>query len=256
MNCWRCPFRPVGCTNAHEHGCCWWMRRACVKWAAQAPTGGCIAPLICSPDDESQVRVTDQHGGESLKHFALQPREVVVADNGYGSRRRVATVVSQQADAVLRITPSTFPLQEPEGREVDVLAWLQSPGEPVRSKHCCCWWEQKCSQVRLIASRLPPKEAETARQRKIQRAKDKGKPVTEEMLFLAGWVLLITTLPEPNWSEAEVLRLYRARGPAELVYKRMKQLLRLKQIRSTTPEGAQATVRAFLVAWARPRRGG
>jgi len=198
----------------------------------------------------SEVTVTDQHTGESLAHFHLQPTDIVVADNGYGYRSNVAIVVKQQADAVLRITPSTFPLEDRQGREVDVLRWLHSKGKSVRSKVCWCRWKGKRYRVRLIARHLPPEVAEAARQRKIQRAKDKGKEVTEEMLFLAGWVLLITTLPQQEWSDAQVLQLYRARWQAELVYKRMKQLLRLNQIRSTTAAGAQATVRALLVVWA------
>ena len=198
----------------------------------------------------SEVTVTDQHTGESLAHFHLQPSDIVVADNGYGYRSNVAIVVKQQADAVLRIAPSTFPLEDRQGREVEVLKWLRSKGKSVRSKVCWCRWEGKRYQVRLIARRLPPEVAEQARQRKVQRARDKGKTVTEETVYLAGWVVLITTLPQREWSDAQVLQLYRARWQAELVYKRMKQLLRLNQIRSTTAAGAQATVRALLVAWA------
>ena len=152
----------------------------------------------------SEVTVTDQHTSESLAHFHLQPTDLVVADNGYGYRCNVAIVVKQQADAVLRITPSTFPLEDRQGHEVDVLRWLRGKGKSVRSKGCWCRWEGKSYQVRLIARRLPPDVAEAARQRKSQRAKDKGKQASEETLFLAGWVLLITTLPQQEWSDAQV----------------------------------------------------
>jgi hypothetical protein len=47
-----------------------------------------------------------------------------------------------------------------------------------------------------------------------------------------------------------VLRLYRARWQVELVLKRMQQLLRLNQLRSTHPTSVEATVRALRVAWA------
>ena len=49
---------------------------------------------------------------------------------------------------------------------------------------------------------------------------------------------------------ADVLRLYRARWQVELVFKRMKQLLRFNQLRSTNRTTVEATVRALLVAWA------
>ena len=43
---------------------------------------------------------------------------------------------------------------------------------------------------------------------------------------------------------------YRARWQVELVFKKMKQLLRLNQIRSTHRTSVEATVRALLIAWA------
>jgi len=49
---------------------------------------------------------------------------------------------------------------------------------------------------------------------------------------------------------AAVLYLYRARWQVELVFKKMTQLLRLTQLRSTQPQSVEATVRALLLAWA------
>jgi len=63
-------------------------------------------------------------------------------------------------------------------------------------------------------------------------------------------VLLITTLTADTWSTADVLYVYRARWQVELVFKKMKQLLRLNQIRSTHRTSVEATVRALLIAWA------
>jgi len=46
-----------------------------------------------------------------------------------------------------------------------------------------------------------------------------------------------------------VLLYFQSRLPVELLFKRMKQLRRLGQIRSTSTAGATATIRALLVAW-------
>ena len=198
----------------------------------------------------SEVSVTDQHTGETLDHFHLQPGDLVVADMGYGYRHQVAVVKRQQADAVLRITPGGFPVEDEQAGKLDVLAWLRSPGPAVRSQQCWCQWDGQPYGVRLIAYQLPPAVAEAARERKMARARAKGKTISAQTLFLAGWVVLISTLPAQWWPAEDVLCLYRARWQVELVYKRMKQLLRLNQLHSTTPQGIQATVRALLVAWA------
>ena len=68
-------------------------------------------------------------------------------------------------------------------------------------------------------------------------------------LDLTDWVLVATTLGA-EWSLRDVLRLYRARWQVELVFKRMKQLLRFNQLRSTNRTTVEATIRALLVAWA------
>jgi hypothetical protein len=102
----------------------------------------------------------------------------------------------------------------------------------------------------VIAAKLPPAEARAARKRKRQQAKDRGRQITLTTLLVAGWVLLVTTLTAEAWSDGDVLRLYRARWQAELVYKRMKQVLQLNQIRSTQRDQVEATVRLLLIAWA------
>jgi hypothetical protein len=197
-----------------------------------------------------QVRVTDRHSAEGLEHFALRPGDLAVADNGYGYRRSVATAVQQHADVVLRITPATFPLETAAGRPFVVLPWLRRPGPVVRSRACECRWEGRRAAVRLIAAQLPPQAAEAARRRLRRKAQKDGRTLRAETLALAGWVLLITTLEVGTWADPDVLRLYRARWQVELVFKRMKQLLALNQIRSTRAAGAEATIRALLVTWA------
>lgn len=198
----------------------------------------------------AQVRVTDRHVAEGLEQFALRPGDLAVADNGYGSRRHVATAVQQGADVVLRITPATFPLDTEDGSPVAVLPWLRRPGPLVRSLACWCRWEGRRYAVRVIAAQLPPLAAEAARRRLRQKAQKHGRMVRAETLTMAGWVLLLTTLEAGAWAETDVLRLYRARWQVELVFKRMKQLLALNQIRSPRAAGAEATIRALLVAWA------
>lgn len=59
----------------------------------------------------------------------------------------------------------------------------------------------------------------------------------------------MTTLDAKAWPAEAVTRLYRARWQIELLFKRMKQLLRTHRVRCKRPAMAEATVRALLVAW-------
>jgi hypothetical protein len=197
-----------------------------------------------------QVQVTDRRGGEHLGRYQWQRGEVIVADRGYGYRRSVALAVRQHADVILRIHPATFPLETAAGQPFAVLRWLRQPGDTTRDWDGWCRWEGVRYRVRLVATKLAPAAARQARRRQRRKAQKAGRRLTAPTGAVAGWILVITTLEVAMWSAADVLALYRARWQVELVFKRMKQLLRLNQIRSTNLSSVEATVRALLIAWA------
>jgi hypothetical protein len=197
-----------------------------------------------------QVSVTDRHGGEHRERYRGHAGEVIVADRGDGYRRSVATAVRQPADVVIRIYPATFPLETEAGHLLNVLRWLRQRGGAERAWHGWCRWAGQRYRVRLIAAKLAPAATRRARRRAHRKAQQAGRTLTAPTLAVAGWLLLITTLAVGTWSLADVLRLYRARWQGELVFKKMKQLLRLNQIRSSHRTSIEATVRALLVAWA------
>src|SRR6266571_1202427 len=197
-----------------------------------------------------QVGVTDRRGGEHLERYRWQAGEVIVADRGYGYRRRVATAVRQPADVVVRIHPATFPLETEAGQPCNVRRWLRQRGSAEWEWHGWCRWAGQRYPVRLVAAKLDPTATRRARRRARRKAQKAGRTITAPTLAVAGWLLLITTLDAATWATADVLYVYRARWQVELVFKKMKQLLRLNQIRSKHRTSVEATVRALLIAWA------
>jgi hypothetical protein len=198
----------------------------------------------------AQVHVTDRFGGERLDRYAWQAGDVIVADHGYGYRRSVAVAVQQQANVIVCIHPATFPLETEAGLAFNVLRWLRHRGGSEREWQGWCRWKGQRYAVRLVAAKLDPAAAQRARHRRRRKAQKAGRTITAPTLAVAGWLLLITTLDARLWSTADVLYVYRARWQVELVFKKMKQLLRLNQIRTKHPTSVEATVRALLVAWA------
>ena len=198
----------------------------------------------------SQVHVTDRRGGERLDRYLWQADDVIVADRGYGYRRSVALAVRQHAAVVVRISPATFPLETEAGSPFNVLRWLRHRGGAEREWQGWCRWEGRRYRVRLVAAKLDVQVALAARRRTRRKAQKAGRTLTAPTLTVAGWVLLITTLDAGTWTAADVLYVYRARWQVELVFKKMKQLLRLNQIRTKHPTSVEATVRALLIGWA------
>lgn len=196
-----------------------------------------------------QVHLTDRHAGERLSHFQLQRGDLVVLDGGYGYRGTLATAQALGADVLVPFTPSTCPLRDSWGRTLDVVAWLQQGGPAIRTRTALWSYDGQHGQVRLLAKRRAEHERQAAERKLRRKARQHNRSVSAIALFLCGWLLLLTTLAATAWTESELLWLYRARWQVELLFKRMKQLLHLGQLRASSAAGATATIRALLVAW-------
>jgi hypothetical protein len=196
-----------------------------------------------------QVRVTNRKGAEKLSHFEVQAGDIVVGDSGYGYRKQLASARARLADVVLRVCLATFPLEQQDGQVFDAAGWVLKQHAQVAEWQGWCRSDGKRYKVRLIASKLPADKVATARKRKQRKAQKAGRTLSSQTLQLAGWLVLITTL-EASWSASDVLRLYRARWQIELLFKRLKQHLRVADLRCQVAEALEASVRALMVAWA------
>jgi hypothetical protein len=197
----------------------------------------------------SQVRLTDQTKSEHLQHFALAKDDCVVADGAYGYRKNLAYAQKQNAFVVLRITWESFPLEDASGQRLNLAHWLLTRRGQTACLRAYCVFEGQRYPVRLLAKRLPKEQAQLARKRLLHKAVKSGHPVREQTLRLAEWVLLVTNLKEASWSAQAVWRLYKARWQIELVFKRLKSLLGLCDLRVKQPRAVEAVVYLYLLAW-------
>lgn len=195
------------------------------------------------------VHVSDRHTAEGFTLFALRPGDLVVADRGYCRRGQLAYVLRAGAHVLVRLAVFQVPLLDEQGQPFDVLAWLKARGS---GHHQClvAFEHEGCRFAgRLIACALPEEAAERARAKERRKASKQQRQLKEETLYLCGWFLLFTSLPTKDWSDEQVLTLYRARWQIELLIKRLKQLLKLAQVRGKTALTNEATILALLVAW-------
>ena len=177
----------------------------------------------------AQVTMTDEKTGEGLEAVGLQAGDLVVADRAYGIWGTISVVLEALAYFIIRLTWSNLPLQTPDGRPFDIIAWLHSLPEEQE------WAEvtviarddPKQRPLRLIAGRLPPDKAEQARDKvRRQARKDKRKPKPETLLA-AGFCILLTNLPAATWPVLQILAFYRIRWQIEWCFRRWKSLCRL-----------------------------
>jgi hypothetical protein len=195
------------------------------------------------------VKVSDRHTAEGFTLFDVRTGDIIVADRGYCRRGQLAYVLCSGAQVVVRLAVYQVPLLDRHGQPFDVLAWLKQVGSGQHS--CLVTFEHdgRCFPGRLIACSLPEEAAERARAKERRKASKQQRQLKEETLYLCGWFLLFTSLPANTWSDQQVVTLYRARWQIELLIKRMKQLLKLAQLRGKTALTNEATLLALLLAW-------
>lgn len=116
-----------------------------------------------------EVKVTDKHTAESLKHFSLKKDDLVIADAGYGTSQNYIYAREQQADVILRITPRNFCLYDVDGNKIFIIQQLQEAEknhEEIVNIFGFCKYGTEKAFVRVIAQKLPKEEAEKVKKRK------------------------------------------------------------------------------------------
>ncbi len=178
------------------------------------------------------VEVTDQYEGEHLDHYPLQDGDVVIIDRGYNQPKTLIAQASKGVGVVLRYNAHGMNLYRESGEKVDWYEELKN----CRQNTCCIKvqvrYKGEYIEGYVHACRLSAEQAAQARRRVRANAKKKGHNVQPQTLFLAGWVLVFTTLPPSLLSSDTIAQLYRVRWQVELVIKRMKSLLDIDHLRA------------------------
>jgi hypothetical protein len=194
------------------------------------------------------VEVTDQHSGETFAHFPSRPGDIRIGDRGYAFAKSIGPVLAEGGWVVVRITWQNLPLESAEGQRIDVPQLAQQLTSTLAEWEVYLPTEQGRFQMRLALAALPQEAADKARCRIRKIYRKKGKTPDKRTLLTAGFIMVITNLPMAPWSTLEVLKLYRTRWQIELLFKRLKSILRLDHLRAFDSDLAQVYLLAKILA--------
>jgi len=198
-----------------------------------------------------QVLLTDQHVGEGLKHFHGYPGDIFVGDCAYCRRQAILDQLDEGIDVVTRLHWSTMPVLEADGQTpFDLSGWLTQL-EPTGKGEASVVFQVRTRQqpMRLLAVHLSSEAAKRAHSKRKIKARKNGSKNQALTIQIADWLVVLTSLSADHWSAEQVLTLYRARWQVELLFKRIKQLVRLHRLRSDDLQSNQAVLGAMLVGW-------
>lgn len=194
------------------------------------------------------LELTDVHGGETLKRLPVNKGDIVLCDRGYSHRGGVAQVLAQGADVVVRLNSGAFPLEDEQGKALDLVKRVEKL-KVGQASEWPAWFEHQGQRHRMRLCVLRKSQVAAARaQRKAEKkARKKGQEVRPETLKLAAFVLILTSLPASWGTTLLILELYRVRWQVELAFKRLKQLLAAGHVPKTTDASSRAWLQAKIL---------
>ena len=186
--------------------------------------------------------LTDQHGGERLDRIPVVKGEIRIADRAYLQPDRIAGVLEQGADIVVRAGWRNARWLDGDGEPVDLPACFRKASDRGLIDRPIFIGRKsgKPLALRLVAVKKSEEAAEAAR----RKAREGRHQISKGTLAAAEWVILVTSLAPGDFSTADVLALYRLRWRIELAFKRLKSLIGLKG-----PPGAdERSAKPYLLA--------
>jgi hypothetical protein len=187
-----------------------------------------LPSLVCDFFDVTAV--IGEGTGESLNRLPVVPHELILADAGYCSISGIEHVRQQGADVLLRVNPQSFVAFSPQGSRISLLSRLRTLS---RAGQCGEWrvtlrGQDSSFEGRLCALRKNDHAVEQSRRRLHRRASRKQMITKPETVEFAKYVLVFTT--KFSGSSAQVLEFYRMRWQIELMFKRLKSLVKLGHV--------------------------
>ena len=195
-----------------------------------------------------EMHLTTAKVGESLTQFGIEAGDVVLCDRGFTNRRGINHVLDQGGDILARMNLTSLPLQDGQGKKFDLLPLIRT----LELGQCAAWsavleGSKELIPVRVCAYRKTTAQRE-ASERRLKRKMSKcarAKEAQASTVELTGYVVVVTTL---RALEAhEILGLYRHRWQVELVFKRLKSLLEIGNLKKKDPKGAKAWLQGKLL---------
>lgn len=193
--------------------------------------------------------LTDQHEGETLDRIPVVKGEIRLGDRAYLQPNRIAAVLDDGADVVVRAGWKSARWLDRDDKPIDLCAELDKAAERGlidRPIWIACKGRPALG-LRLVAIKKPPTAAAEARRKARRNAQREGHQLSRQTLAAADWVIIVTSLGSGEFATADILALYRLRWRVELGFKRLKSLIGLKGPPGIDERSARPYVLAHLL---------
>ena len=193
----------------------------------------------------SDLTLTTARGAECASRTAITPGRITIMDRGYARARSLGAVLDRGGAFIVRSSWRSLMLYDAHGARIDVPALLANGRGACERR---VWVRGIAQGLRLIIRPLPAQIAARQRLKRARKANKKGHRMDPRTAVAAGFLILLTSLPNATHSAARVAECYRDRWQVEIGFKRLKTLGRIDELPSADPVLARTWILAQLIA--------
>lgn len=165
----------------------------------------------------------------------VQAKSLNINDLGYFALESLRKIEEEQeAYYISRYLSGTHVLTL-EGEKIDLERMLKKAARQPFEKNILLGKKAKLA-CRLICIPLPQEVADRRRQKAKEKAKHKGKTLSQTHLAMLDWLIFVTNVPEVMLTIEQVALLYRVRWQIELIFKLWKSYCGLDHIQGLRRE--------------------
>jgi hypothetical protein len=187
-----------------------------------------------------RMELTTNKEGERLTRHEVYENDILIADRIYCTMSGIEHVLSGKGDYVIRFKSKAFILYDEEGKRLELLPYLRKL-KALENTEVNCFYKHvgKLRPIRIVAMKKED-EAIEATKRKMARkiVRKQEKEAQSDTVELNEYVVLATSL---DYTNEQILELYRARWQIEQVFHRLKSLFGYGDV----PSQNEQTVKAW-----------
>jgi hypothetical protein len=188
----------------------------------------------------SEMELTSNKEGEKLPRHQFCEKDIVIADRIYCTMSGLEHVLREKADYVLRFKSKAFNLYDETGKKIELLPHFRHL-KPLASTDVHCYYKLSTGELRplrIVAMKKDAQAIEQCKRKMAKKVKRKGeKAVQDDTMELNEYVVLATSL---DYTNEQLLELYRARWQIEQVFYRLKSLFGYDNVPSKNDDTVKA----------------
>jgi len=191
-------------------------------------------------DFKSNIELTTNKEGEKLTRHTVHEGDIIIADRIYSTMSGIEHVLAQGGDFVIRFKSKAFNLYDIAGNRLEILPHIRHLSALENTDMHCCYKlaTGELRPLRIVAMKKDDAAiAESKRKMERKTSKKQEKQIQADTVELNEYIVIITSL---DYTNEQILELYRSRWQIEQVFYRLKSLFGYGDVPSKNEDTVKA----------------